>query len=393
MTLFPRNIKHYILIITVILLPALLSAAEPATPPKKQLFKVVIDAGHGDHDHGATGTITSEKDINLSVAQRLAKLLARNDNFEVIMTRDNDSFVTLGKRAKIANNCSGDLFVSIHTNSVDRKSKNRTTVCGASVYTMGLSRSDENLAVAMRENSVLTLEPDYSTEYHGFDPNSAESYIIFQMDQNLHMEQSLKAANYIQQHLVSEAGRKDRGVRQAPFSVLRNTAMPAVLVELDFICNPTVEKYLASDEGRQQLAEAIYSGVEQYREETDRNIRLRNNEPVTPVVNNEPVTDTEPAERLDVENQTAEPPAQEVNTNDEGVKYKVQFYISLTPLKNNDRRLKNLRDIGSYKHQGMVKYTSGSFDTLDDAMKYLPEVKKYYPDAFIVKMENNRRID
>lgn len=393
MTLFPRNIKHYILIITVILLPALLSAAEQATPPKKQLFKVVIDAGHGDHDHGATGTITSEKDINLSVAQRLAKLLARNDNFEVIMTRDNDSFVTLGKRAKIANNCSGDLFVSIHTNSVDRKSKNRTTVCGASVYTMGLSRSDENLAVAMRENSVLTLEPDYSTEYHGFDPNSAESYIIFQMDQNLHMEQSLKAANYIQQHLVSEAGRKDRGVRQAPFSVLRNTAMPAVLVELDFICNPTVEKYLASDEGRQQLAEAIYSGVEQYREETDRNIRLRNNEPVTPVVNNEPVTDTEPAERLDVENQTAEPPAQEVNTNDEGVKYKVQFYISLTPLKNNDRRLKNLRDIGSYKHQGMVKYTSGSFDTLDDAMKYLPEVKKYYPDAFIVKMENNRRID
>lgn len=393
MTLFPRNIKHYILIITVILLPALLSAAEPATPPKKQLFKVVIDAGHGDHDHGATGTITSEKDINLSVAQRLAKLLARNDNFEVIMTRDNDSFVTLGKRAKIANNCSGDLFVSIHTNSVDRKSKNRTTVCGASVYTMGLSRSDENLAVAMRENSVLTLEPDYSTEYHGFDPNSAESYIIFQMDQNLHMEQSLKAANYIQQHLVSEAGRKDRGVRQAPFSVLRNTAMPAVLVELDFICNPTVEKYLASDEGRQQLAEAIYSGVEQYREETDRNIRLRNNEPVPPVVNNEPVTDTEPAERLDVENQTAEPPAQEVNTNDEGVKYKVQFYISSTPLKNNDRRLKNLRDIGSYKHQGMVKYTSGSFDTLDDAMKYLPEVKKYYPDAFIVKMENNRRID
>lgn len=393
MTLFPRNIKHYILIITVILLPALLSAAEQATPPKKQLFKVVIDAGHGDHDHGATGTITSEKDINLSVAQRLAKLLARNDNFEVIMTRDNDSFVTLGKRAKIANNCSGDLFVSIHTNSVDRKSKNRTTVCGASVYTMGLSRSDENLAVAMRENSVLTLEPDYSTEYHGFDPNSAESYIIFQMDQNLHMEQSLKAANYIQQHLVSEAGRKDRGVRQAPFSVLRNTTMPAVLVELDFICNPTVEKYLASDEGRQQLAEAIYSGVEQYREEIDRNIRLRNNEPVTPVVNNEPVTDTEPAERLDVENQTAEPPAQEVNTNDEGVKYKVQFYISLTPLKNNDRRLKNLRDIGSYKHQGMVKYTSGSFDTLDDAMKYLPEVKKYYPDAFVVKMENNRRID
>ncbi|MDE6278713.1 MAG: N-acetylmuramoyl-L-alanine amidase, partial [Paramuribaculum sp.] len=269
----------------------------------------------------------------------------------------------------------------------------RTTVCGASVYTMSLSRSDENLAVAMRENSVLTLEPDYSTEYHGFDPNSAESYIIFQMDQNLHMEQSLKVANYIQQHLVSEAGRKDRGVRQAPFSVLRNTAMPAVLVELDFICNPTVEKYLASAEGRQQLAEAMYSGGEQYREETDRNIRLRNNEPLPPVVKKEPATDAEPAERLDVENQKAEPQPQEVNTNEEGVKYKVQFYVSSTLLKNNDRRLKNLRDIGSYKHQGMVKYTSGSFDTLEEAMKYLPEVKKYYPDAFVVKMENNRRID
>lgn len=393
MILFPRLIKQSILIITVMMLPALLSAVQPATPPKKQLFKVVIDAGHGDHDHGAIGTITSEKDINLSVAQRLAKLLGENDNFEVIMTRDNDSFVTLGKRAKIANNCGGDLFVSIHTNSVDKKSKNRTTVCGASVYTMGLSRSDENLAVAMRENSVLTLEPDYSTEYHGFDPNSAESYIIFQMDQNLHMEQSLKVANYIQQHLVSEAQRKDRGVRQAPFSVLRNTAMPAVLVELDFICNPTVEKYLASDEGRQQLAEAIYGGVEQYREEIDRNIRLRNNEPVQPVVKKAPVSDTEPAESLANEIQQSDQLPQKNDKSDEGVKYKVQFYASSTPLKSNDRRFKNLRDIGSYKHQGMMKYTSGSYDTLEEAMKYLPEVKKYYPDAFVIKMENNRRID
>ncbi len=383
---FPRLIKLSILIITVMLLPALLSAAKTVTPPKKQLFKVVIDAGHGDHDHGAIGRITSEKDINLSVAQRLAKLLSENDNFEVIMTRDDDSFVTLGKRAKIANNCGGDLFVSIHTNSVDKKSKNRTTVCGASVYTMGLSRSDENLAVAMRENSVLTLEPDYSTEYHGFDPNSAESYIIFQMDQNLHMEQSLKVANYIQQQLVSEAGRKDRGVRQAPFSVLRNTAMPAVLVELDFICNPTVEQYLASDEGRQQLAEAIYSGVDQYREEIDRNIRLRNNEKLPPVVKKEPVTDMEPAEQLVDETQPTAPV-------EEGVKYKVQFYVSSTPLKLTDRRLKNLPDIGSYNHQGMVKYTSGSFDTLEEATNYLPKVKKYFPDAFVVKLENNQRID
>ncbi|MDE5838271.1 MAG: N-acetylmuramoyl-L-alanine amidase, partial [Paramuribaculum sp.] len=213
-------------------------------------FTVVIDAGHGNQDYGAVGKISNEKDINLGVALRVGDLIKKNmPDVEVIYTRNNDTFVTLQGRADIANKAKGDLFISIHTNSVDKKSKNYLTVHGASVYTLGFKKSSENLAVAMRENAVMKLERDYSTTYEGFDPSSSESYIIFEMSQNLHMAQSIEAANEIQKELVSTAGRFDRGVRQANFWVLFKTSMPAILVELDFICNPEMERFMSSSAG------------------------------------------------------------------------------------------------------------------------------------------------
>lgn len=142
-------------------------------------FVLVIDAGHGGKDVGAVGDYAMEKDVNLGVALKFGELVKKHcKNVKVVYTRDADFFVSLQDRANIANKAKGDLFVSIHTNSVDKKSPSRYTVTGSETYTLGLHRSNENLEVAKRENSVIELEDDYSAKYQGFDPNSAESYII-----------------------------------------------------------------------------------------------------------------------------------------------------------------------------------------------------------------------
>lgn len=228
-------------------------------------FVLVLDPGHGGKDAGARGRKSYEKNINLAVALKLGELIAAHDStVKVVYTRSGDSFVSLQDRAAIANKARGDLFISIHVNSVAARSRNRATVKGAEVYTLGLHRSEDNLAVAMRENSVMALEDDYTAKYDGFDPSSTESYIIFELSQSLNMDQSIELAELIQGELVEQAGRADKGVRQAGFWVLWATSMPSVLVELDFICNPTQENYLASQAGQQQLAQALYDAIATY---------------------------------------------------------------------------------------------------------------------------------
>ena len=228
-------------------------------------FIVVIDAGHGGHDHGAIDNGTREKDINLGVAQKFAaNVKKRLKNVKVVMTRDDDTFISLQERANIANRNRGNLFVSIHTNSVDKKSANRKSVSGTSVYALGPQKDANNLKVAQRENSVIELEDNFHQKYSGFDPSKDESYIIFEMAQKKNLGQSLRFADNAQKELVSTAGRKDRGVKQAGFWVLWATSMPSVLVELDFICNPTEANFLSSEKGQQKLADALTNALEKY---------------------------------------------------------------------------------------------------------------------------------
>lgn len=235
-------------------------------------FVVVIDAGHGGNDPGCVGAVAKEKDITLDVALKLAERINSSlPGVKAILTRDTDRFLTLQQRADVANNAKGDLFISIHVNSVDRKSAGRERVCGASVYTLGLSKSKNNLTVAMRENSVMELEKDYTRKYRGFDPNSSESYIIFELNQDANMKQSISFAQLAQRHLVKDAGRFDKGVRQDGFWVLWATSMPAVLVELDFICNPTQEKFLNSKEGRTKCVDALFNALKEYHTKTTKN--------------------------------------------------------------------------------------------------------------------------
>lgn len=229
----------------------------------KDIITIVLDPGHGGKDFGAVENGAKEKDINLSVAKKLRDLIEKQlkDKVEVVMTRSTDVYLTLQERADIANNADGDLFMSIHVNSVDKKSKGRQSVSGSSVYVLGLHKDQDNMKVAMRENAVIELESDYKEKYSGFDPSKDESYIIFEMAQKRNLGESIRVASDAQNDLVSTAGRANRGVRQAGFWVLWATSMPAVLVELDFICNPQSVKYMTSENGENELASALFKSI------------------------------------------------------------------------------------------------------------------------------------
>lgn len=252
----------------IILLLTVLFISLSATSAAQDKFVVVIDAGHGGRDGGAVRGTYKEKDINLAVALALGKLIEANmKDVKVVYTRKNDTFVDLYKRAEIANKAKANLFISIHTNSTAAKT---TTASGADTYILGLARSDENLEVAKRENSVILLEDNYTKRYEGFDPKSPESNIIFEFMTNKYMDQSLQFATYTQNGFSKVARRVDRGVAQAGFLVLRESGMPSVLIELGFINNPTEAKYLSSSTGQRAMASAIYSGFEQYKKDFDK---------------------------------------------------------------------------------------------------------------------------
>ncbi|MBE0679283.1 MAG: N-acetylmuramoyl-L-alanine amidase, partial [Bacteroidales bacterium] len=233
--------------------------------PDENEWVVVIDAGHGGKDPGAVGAISKEKDINLAVALKAGKYISDNlRDVKVIYTRIDDTFPGLAERAEVANRHKADVFISIHSNAISDK---RFT--GAETYVLGQTMDDANLQVAMKENSVITFEKDYKTKYEGFDPNSAESYIIFSLMQNTYLKQSTEFATMIQNQFRDRVGRKDRGVRQAGFVVLWRTTMPSVLVELGFISNPDEEKYLNSSQGQDYLASAIFRAFRDYKQTID----------------------------------------------------------------------------------------------------------------------------
>lgn len=230
-----------------------------------QSFTVVIDAGHGGHDAGAVGLTMGiqEKDLNLDVAKQLAeRIRAKYPEVAVVLTRESDVFLTLQNRANIVNKCkdSKKLFISIHTNAADNRN-----ACGAETFILGTERMDDNLDVAMRENSVMKLEKDL-TVYQGFD-NSIESYIMFELMQHDYMDSSLAFAETIQNEFVNTLKRANRGVRQAAFWVLLKSACPGVLIEMGFISNADEEKWLSSDAGKKGIVNGIFAAFEKYYKE------------------------------------------------------------------------------------------------------------------------------
>jgi N-acetylmuramoyl-L-alanine amidase len=228
---------------------------------KNRFDKIVIDPGHGGIDLGAPGSVANEKDIVLSLALKVGKLIESNiQGLEVIYTRKSDRFVPLHKRAQIANENKADLFISIHCNSISDPG-----FFGSETYVMGIHKSEENLNVAKTENAAIFLEEDYDEKYDGFDPESDEDYIMLNMFQSSTLEESIQFSMMVQEKLKTTAGMYDLGVKQAGFVVLYLTTMPGALIETGFISNPAEEKYLLNPENQEKIARAIYEAVVEYK--------------------------------------------------------------------------------------------------------------------------------
>ncbi len=353
-------------------------------------FVVVIDAGHGGKDGGAVRGIYKEKEINLGVALALGQLIERNyKDVKVVYTRKTDVFIALDKRTEIANKAKANLFISIHTNSTSAKT---TNAAGADTYILGLARSEENLEVAKRENSVILLEDDYTTKYEGFDPRSPESYIIFEFMTNTFMEQSLQLANFIQSDFKTVAKRPDRGVRQAGFLVLRKTSMPSILIELGFINNQSEASFLSSKNGQQTMASAIYSGFKKYKREFDKK------QGKFLVADKEDDFSFDTKDTAAIENTINEQPL--INITQESrkadltgkIEYRVQFLISRKKLANNSSSFKGLSPVTFYKDEGGYKYTYGSTTSLKEAMNIQRQVSTKFKDAFVIKLKDGERV-
>lgn len=375
-------------------------------------FVVVIDAGHGGHDPGAIGSFSKEKNINLNVALKFGNLVKSNcDDVKVVYTRSKDVFIPLDRRAEIANDAKADLFISIHTNAL----ANNRTAKGASTWTLGLAKSEANLAVAKRENSVILYESDYQTRYAGFNPNSAESYIIFEFMQDKYMAQSVHLASLVQKQFRHICNRTDRGVHQAGFLVLKASAMPSILIELGFISTPEEERFLNTDEGANTLANGIYRAFLSYKREhemrltgTSRTIiptepltnnipEVTSNVPETEYTDSTPTPSTKVAEakpqRRTEQLKKQRPIIAESATNDSEIMFKIQILTSSKPLSKTDKRLKGLEGVDYYKEGGIYKYTYGTSSDYNKVLRTKRSINAQFRDAFIIAFRNEEKMD
>jgi N-acetylmuramoyl-L-alanine amidase len=370
---------------------------------KDKIGKIVIDAGHGGKMPGAVGAQSKEKDINLKVALRVGKLIS--DNFEdvkVIYTRKGDETVEIYQRAAIANKNKADLFISIHCNSAKNKS-----ATGVETFVMGVDQSEESMAVAKKENADMLLEHDHETNYGGFDPNSLEAYIIFSLYSSAYLNSSTLLASKVQKHLVGNTKMIDRKVKQGQFWVLYKVAMPSILIELGFISNAEEEKYLLREDTQELMSVSIYNAFVEYK-----NLVEGTNKPFLP-------TKGAKAREVVAQEATDAPTTKEekdaADNNDTNVSavatvptvptdqsldlpknqapcFRIQFFTSKDNLNASDRRFHSLKEIKKFNENGVWKYTTGDFKTLAEAQDVLQEIKKKYPDAFIIAFHNERKI-
>ena len=374
-------------------------------------FTLVIDPGHGGHDAGALGAISKEKNINLAVALRFGKYVEQNlPEVRVIYTRKTDVFIPLNERANIANRANADLFISVHTNALPAGKVAR----GFETYTLGMHRAKDNLDVAMRENSVISMEKDYQQRYQGFDPRSSESYIIFEFIQGKNMERSVELARMIQRGVCDGANRPDKGVHQAGFLVLRETSMPGCLIELGFITTPDEERLLNNDSRVDDIARGIYEAFAKYKNKYDKSVsvpyRAKDSEDVNlPKI----VPDQEPAPKTRVvtrgkqpkrEEATPEQPKREVKKQEpkkevkkaelaDAPVFKLQIFVGSRNLRKGDAHFKGETDYDSFQEGNLVKYTLGASTNYNEIYRLRKERLDKFPEAFIIAFKNGQKYD
>lgn len=381
-----RIFKTYNLFVLIALI-----AFSTANYAQSSKFKVVLDAGHGGRDIGATYHGYAEKDIALNVTLKVGKILMKHSNIEVIYTRDSDVFIELNKRANIANKNNASIFVSIHCNA-----NVNTAAEGYETYVMGMHRNASNLEVAKMENEVVTLEKDYKLKYSGYDPKSPESAIGTTLLQEEYMDNSIALASRVQNGLATNFGRKDRRVKQAGFLVLREIYMPRILIEMGFISNKREGAYMNSEEGQNEMAAGIANAIISYKNEFYGSGNVSNDpvekvtpktpEKVEPVVQKVVVPETKPAKQP------------EVITNDDqntGIVFKVQISASGKKLDLTPGNFKGLNNLSVTTDNGtLYKYMYGNASNYNDAKKDLAEAKaKGFEGSYIVAFKDGKKIN
>lgn len=425
-------------LVSLLLLLFCFSAVSMAADKK---FTLVIDPGHGGKDAGAIGVSSKEKNINLSVALAFGRYVEQYcPSVRVIYTRKTDVFVELQERANIANRNKADLFISVHTNAV----AGSKSVRGFETYTLGMHRAGDNLDVAKRENSVISMESDYESRYQGFDPNSAESYIMFEYMQDKNMENSVNLAKFIQSSVCIAASRQNKGVHQAGFLVLRETSMPSCLVELGFISTPDEERQLNDPITQDQFARGLYQAFVQYLNKYSNGVKASALAPVQEssakkVTSDEPVIDTKvrevpkaeekkPAkaeEKKSVKVEEKKPAKQESkapetrnqkpetrNQTPEGSRgsksvssgssatssssapvFKVQILTGNRQMKSNDSQFKGLEGVDSFKEGGIYKYTYGASTNYNEIATLRKSILDKFPQAFVIAFKDGEKMN
>lgn len=342
----------------LIIFCSLLSIISHATD-KVTLKTLVIDAGHGGKDPGACGKIIMEKEVALKIALKLGEQISKSyPDLKIIYTRSTDVFIPLDERAKIANKIKADLFISIHANMISNPNTK-----GTETFVLGLHRTEDNLEVAKKENSVIVMEEDYTTKYEGFDPNLSESYIIFELIQNIYLDQSIEIASSVQKEMNGQSKRNDRGVKQAGFLVLRQTSMPSLLIETGFLSNKDEEKFLASESGQYEIANSISNAFSAYKIKFEAKSAIQNQEKI--VI---------PTAITDDKNYPI---------------YKIQVTSSAKKLKSSDFPLSKLKNTSYFEEGNKYKYTVGNTSDINEIKNLLLKTKKIVKDAFIVGFDKD----
>ena len=382
---------------------------------KYTITKIVIDPGHGGNDPGCIGKKSKEKNIALDIALKLGNYIKNNlKDVEVIYTRSDDSFVELYKRAKIANENKADLFISIHCNASPKSDP-----YGVESYVMGINKIEGNLEIASKENASILMESDYQKQYEGFDPdkgfdpNSPEFMISYNLYQKTYSEQSLDIASKVQKHLSGDMKRFNRGVKQAGFLVLWRTTMPSILIETGFLSNPTEEEYLITEKGRSNIAFGIYKAFKEYKCKIEgveytvseneasiekQNSRTKNGEQPTeekenPKNSHSNIKEIKQADSLQTKDIESKKIDISSETNIKDVVFKVQFATSPDKKLLNSPAAKDLQNIDFYQHDGVYKFTVGKENDLDKAIDLQNKMRsKGYKDAFVVAFYNGNRI-
>ena len=350
--------------VALFLLVLLMLPAGSLYAQKKKRFTVVLDAGHGGNDPGAVHGKVKEKDINLTVTKMLAEKINRKyPEVKVVFTRSTDVFVTLEGRSNKANKEKADLFISIHVNSFEDKSSN-----GVETFMWGIPSTEDEKRLAMYENQVVELEKDKGVKYKKFD--SDEDFILKQLMFDQDVTLSAEIAQLVQKALVKSTKRTDRGVKSGDLYVLRNSAMPRILVEMPFLSNAGDRQFLTSAAGQKKIVEGIFEGFSKYYELYGKN----NDDNAGGASVDDPV-------EVDEEDVKSGVPL-----------FKVQLFAADTKLKSNDKRFKGLKT-DSFKEGKWYKYTYGSTEDYDKAVKMKKEVSAKFKDAFVIAFIDGKRVE